>query len=102
MGSECECIDMVHVKSLTFLDENREIYDLYAGNYSAGSNVWSNTIISDKEQSFVDYKGGDFTLSDECSIFKYTQPEVFDTVMGIEDGEIWFEKIDFKKIGIQS
>lgn len=78
------------------------LYALYTGDYSAGSNVWSNTIISDKEKLFVDYKNNDFTLSDECGVFKYAQPEVYDTVLGIEDGEIWFEKIDFKKIGIQN
>ncbi len=31
VGNERESIDMVYVKSLTLLDENREFYDLYAG-----------------------------------------------------------------------
>lgn len=31
VGNDRESIDMVYVKSLTLLDENREFYDLYAG-----------------------------------------------------------------------
>ncbi len=77
------------------------LYDLYNGSYSAGSNIWNNFVIAEKEKEFVDYKNKDFTLTDKSSPFKWPQPEVYDTVLGIEDGEIWFEKIDFKNIGIK-
>ena len=77
------------------------LYDLYTGDYSAGASIWNNLTVSQKEKEFVDYKNKDYTLADTSTAFLWAQPEVYDNVLNIEDGEIWFEKIDFKKIGIE-
>lgn len=77
------------------------LYALYDGTYSPGSNVWRNITVKNKERDFVDYKNGDYTLKDTVGVFSWPQHEVYDTVRGIEDGIVRFEKIDFKKIGIQ-
>ncbi len=75
------------------------LYKLFSGEYSPGANIWNNFIVS--EADFVDYKNGKLTLRDDSYVFRWPQPEVYDTVLEINDGEIWFEKIDFEKIGIQ-
>lgn len=76
------------------------LYDLYTGDYIHGSNIWNNFTISDKEREFVDYKNGDYTLKDSCIPYRWVQGEIYDTVLGMEDGKIRTEKIDFKSIGI--
>ena len=77
------------------------LYALYLGEFSSTGNMWNNVVVTDKENEFEDFKNGDLTLTDKSSAFFWPQPEIYDTVLGIEDGELWFEKIDFKKIGIQ-
>ncbi len=77
------------------------LYALYKGDFSSSTNIWNNIVVKNKKNDFVDYENGDLTLSDKSSAFFWPQPEVYDTVLGIEDGEIWFEKIKFNEIGIQ-
>lgn len=77
------------------------LYALYKGEFSSVTNIWNNVVVKNKEIEFEDYENGDLTLSDKSSAFYWPQPEVYDTVLGIEDGEFEFEKIKFNEIGIQ-
>lgn len=77
------------------------LYDLYKGTYSAASNTWNNYIIRNKKRDLVDYENGDYTLKDSANALVWDHDEIYDTVMGIENGVIKFQKIDFKNIGIQ-
>lgn len=91
----------VDIRSEAYKKAYPYLYEVYEGTYSAGSNIWHNTVISDKENDFKDYKNGDLTLTDKSMALKWPQPEVYDTVLGIVDGTIAFDPIDFKTIGRQ-
>lgn len=78
------------------------LYAMYDGSYSPGANIWRNIVVKNKEEDFVDVENKDYTLKDSVGVLNWPQIEVYDTVRGIEDGTMDFEKIDFKKIGIKN
>lgn len=89
----------VDIRSDVYKKAYPYLYDLYTGQYSCQGNIWNNIVAVNKDDEFVDYKKGDLTLKESSTAFFWPQPEIYDTVLGINDGELWFEKIDFGNIG---